>query len=122
MSSDVIFEGVFLTKDNDGRITTESHKVAVDLSIEYVPTDFADFFFDVKSFHKDEETFHDIPLVDRTWDGESYSDVTDVIMDFPEFFVITSPKDTELDLKDLVNVIDIFHLQNLHQINNTSYQ
>ena len=110
MSSDVIFEGVFLAKDHDGRVATESHKVAVDLSIEHVPTDFADFFFDVKSFHKDEETFYDIPLVDRTWDGESYSDITDVIMDFPEFFVITSPKDAELDLKDLVNVIDIFHL------------
>ena len=110
MSSDIIFEGVFITNDHGGRVSTTSHKVEVDLSIDHVPTDFADFFFDVKSFHKDEETFHDIPLVDRTWDGEEYSDVIDVIMDFPEYFVISSPKDTELDLKDLVNVIDIVHL------------
>lgn len=111
MSSDIIFEGIFLTNDNDGRITPSSYKVEVDLSFDdHVPEGFTDFFYDVKSFHKDEETFHDILLVDRTWDGETYSDVIDVIMDFPEFFVITSPKDTELDLRDLVNVIDIFYL------------
>ena len=93
MSSGIIFEGVFLKNDNDGRVTAISRKVAVDISIDHAPTGFADFFFDVRSFHKNEETFYDMPLADRTWDGEEYSDVADVIMDFPEFFVISSPKD-----------------------------
>lgn len=107
MSAALNFYGIFSTGNEIGSTTeTFQAKVAIDVKWE-APNGFQNFFYDVLLYEREETG---VDEEDRTWEGETYEDVEDIILDYPQHFAIRWAKvedegDYEVDLSNLQRIL-----------------
>lgn len=107
MSSALTFYGIFSTANEiDSTPETFQAKVAIDVKWE-APNGFQNLFDDVLFYEHEEPGIEE---EDRTWEGETYEDVEDIILDYPQHFAIRWSKvegesDYEVDLSNLQRIL-----------------
>ena len=82
MSNALVFTGIF--EDVEGEYTFEA-KVGLDVAL-HSPAGFSDFFYAVSSFDGEPE---EDDVEERTFNGTVYSDVTEVLDDYLDYFEIS---------------------------------
>lgn len=109
---DITFVGAFRTYEDDELLQTYTASVTANVS-KKAPKGFKEFFLAVKEINPLTLGGDLYTQSGHEWDGDNYTDVFDVIQDYPEYFKVISVESQDLDekviekvnLDDLSNVI-----------------